>query len=234
MLTPNQSDFNSEFSEVLEISRGVRQGCPLSALLFNMVMEPLLERIQNSKKILSNRKQKVIVYADDITVTLKTTSINRLLKILEKFQDLTGLAIMYDKSEILAKTRTVPNTDENKQIKVVDCVKVLGVRTTTKVTTDPETRNEIWKTIDQIPKLIDKNTSFRARAINIETFVLSKIIYKLRHFSQLKTFLKKLNSKMVENFWLQKKQKVSQDVMHTEKKDGGMGLKKLEQRSVSC
>ena len=149
---------------------------------------------------------------------MKTTSINRLLKILEKVQDLTGLAIMYDKSEILAKTRTVPNTDENKQIKVVDCVKVLGVRTTTKGTTDPETRNEIWETIDQIPKFIDKNTSFRARAINIETFVLSKIIYKLRHFSQLKTFLKKLNSKMVENFWLQKKQKVSQDVMHTEKK----------------
>ena len=73
-------DFNSEFSEVLEISRGVRQGCPLSALLFNVVMEPLLERIQNSTKILRNHKQKVIAYADDITA-MKTTSINRLPKI---------------------------------------------------------------------------------------------------------------------------------------------------------
>ena len=170
-------DFNSEFSEVLEISRGVRQGCPLCALLFNLVMEPLLERIQNSKKNLSNQKQQVIAYADDITVATKTTSINRLLKIFEKFQDLTGLAINYDKSEILAKTRTVPNTDENKQIKVLECVKVLGVRTTTKKgTTDPETRNENWKTNNQIPKFINKNTSFRARATNIETFVLSKII----------------------------------------------------------
>ena len=92
---------------------------------------------------------------------------------------------------------------------------------------DPETRNEIWKTINQIPKFINKNTSFRARAINIETFVLSKIIYKLRHFTQLKTFLKKLNSKMVDNFWLQKKHNVSQDVIHTERRDGGIGLKNL-------
>ena len=220
-------DFNSEFSEILEITRGVRQGCPLSALLFNLVMEPLLERIQNSKKILSSQKQKVIAYADDITVAMKATSINRLLKILEKFQALTGLAINYDKSEILAKTRTIPNTDENKQIKVVDCVKILGVKTTTKGTMDPETRNEIWKTINQIPKFINKNTSFRARAINIETFVLSKIIYKLRHFTQLKTFLKKLKSKMVDNFWLQKKHNVSQDVIHTERRDGGIGLKNL-------
>ena len=77
-------DFNSEFSEILEITRGVRQGCPLSALLFNLVMEPLLERIQNSKKILSSQKQKVIAYADDITVAMKATSINRLLKIFQK------------------------------------------------------------------------------------------------------------------------------------------------------
>ena len=58
-------EFNSEFSEVLDITRGERQGCPLSALLFNLVMEPLLARIKNSKKILSNQKQKVIAYVDD-------------------------------------------------------------------------------------------------------------------------------------------------------------------------
>ena len=49
--TKSIHEFNSEFSEVLEITRGVRQGCPLSALLFNLGMEPLLEIIQNSKKI---------------------------------------------------------------------------------------------------------------------------------------------------------------------------------------
>ena len=38
---------------------------------------------------------------------------------------------------------------------------------------------------------------------------------------------------MVDNFWLQKKHNVSQDVIHTERRDGGIGLKKLEQSSIS-
>ena len=32
---------------------------------------------------------------------------------------------------------------------------------------------------------------------------------------------------MVDNFWLQKKHNVSQDVIHTERKDGGICLKNL-------
>jgi hypothetical protein len=111
-------------------------------------------------------------------------------------------------------------------------VKILGVRTSKKETIDPETRNEIWSTVNQIPKFINKNTSLRARSINIETFILSKIIFKLRHFTKSKTFLKKLNAKIVDNFWLQKKHNVSQDVIHTDRKNGGLGLKNLN-KSVS-
>ena len=62
----------------------------------------------------------------------------------------------------------------------------------TKETTDPETRNEIWKTINQIPKFIIKNTSSRAKAIKIETFLLSKIIYKLRLFTKINNFVEKI------------------------------------------
>ena len=42
-------EINCEFSEVLEITTDVRQGFPLSALLFNLIKEPLSERIRNSK-----------------------------------------------------------------------------------------------------------------------------------------------------------------------------------------
>ena len=112
-------------------------------------------------------------------------------------------------------------------MKIVECVKILGVRTSMKSSVDPDTRNEMWQAVNQVSKFVNKNTSLRARAINIETFVLSKIIFRLRHFTKMKTFLKKLNSRIADNFWQQKKHNVSQDVLHTDRKKGGIGLKNL-------
>ena len=49
----------------LKTDRGVRQGCPLSALFFILCLEPLLQRIQKSKQ-----QAKSFTYADDITISL--------------------------------------------------------------------------------------------------------------------------------------------------------------------
>ena len=184
-------EVNSEFSESLNISRGVRQGCPLSALLFNLVMEPLLQKIQDCKKLTSSHKQKTIAYADDITICLKNASLNKLLKILEKFQKISGLSKKDSKSDILVKTKRVLNTHAGKQIKIVEAVKILGVKITSKLSADAETKQETSRTIAQIPKFISKNSSLRARSINIETFILSKTIYRLRHSAKMKSFIKK-------------------------------------------
>ena len=220
-------DINSEFSEVFEISRGVRQGCPLSALLFNLVMEPLLQNIQTCKKLESSNKQKVIAYADDVTVSLKSSAMKKLLQILEKFKIVSGLYIHHSKSEILAKTNKKIIPQENKQMKIVESVKILGIRISNKLGADSRTKQEIIGSISEIPKFINKNTSLRARAINIETFILSKITYKLRHFVNMTAFIKKINSKIIDHFWLSKKHNVNQEIVNTTRKNCGLGLKNL-------
>ena len=220
-------EVHTEFSESFNISRGLRQGCPLSALLFNLVMEPLLQKIQDCKKLTSSHKQKTIAYADDISICLKNASLNKLLNILEKFQEVSGLSINYGKSEILAKTKKVLNAHADKQIKIVEAVKILGVKITSKLSADAETKQGILEAIAQIPKFISKNSSLRATSINIETLILSKIIYRLRHFAKMKSFIKKMNSKIIDLFWLSKKHNVCQDIVHTNRKNCGLGLKNL-------
>ena len=58
------------------MSRGIRQGCPISALLFILSTEIMNIKIRKSKNVtgicIGEREQKVFAYADDTTLTLKT------------------------------------------------------------------------------------------------------------------------------------------------------------------
>ena len=151
-------DINSEFSEKIPITRGVRQGCPQSALLFNLVIEPLLQEIETSSELLSSHKQKVIAFADDINVAMKAISIKNFIKILEKFTQLSGLSINYNKSKILSKESTVPNRHKEKQMKIVTETRILGLTISVKSKIDERTKQDILQGPTEISKFVHKNS----------------------------------------------------------------------------
>ena len=72
-------ELNGCLSLPITKERGVRQGCPLSALLLDVGLEPLLRQIQLQKKILSENDQNILAYADDITAGVSIDSLPRVL-----------------------------------------------------------------------------------------------------------------------------------------------------------
>ena len=72
-------ELNGFSSLPISIERGVRQGCPLSALLFDVGLEPLLRQTLSEKEILSENDQKILAYADDITAGVSIDSLPRFL-----------------------------------------------------------------------------------------------------------------------------------------------------------
>ena len=87
-------------------SKGVRQGCPLSGLLFVLAVEPLVHQIRIDESIKGlengNKITKLSMYADDTTAFIRDdSSAVSLPTLLDQFGDLFGLKINKSKTECL-------------------------------------------------------------------------------------------------------------------------------------
>ena len=76
---------------------GTRQGCPLSPLLFNIVLEDLATAIREEKEIkgIQIRKVKLSLFADDMIPYIENhkDSIRKLLELISEFSKVVGYKI---------------------------------------------------------------------------------------------------------------------------------------------
>ena len=91
-------------SPFFTLNRGVRQGRPLSGLLFVLGIELLNLAIlanDNIKGIkIGDEEVKITLYADDTTLFLRDlTSVNSLIEILDQFKNCSGLELNKTKTE---------------------------------------------------------------------------------------------------------------------------------------
>ena len=90
---------NGENLKAFPIKSGTRQGCPLSPLLFNIVLEVLAISIVEGKeiKVIQIRKQEVNIslFADDMILYIENPkdSIRKLLELISEFNKVSGYKI---------------------------------------------------------------------------------------------------------------------------------------------
>ncbi len=98
---------NSDLSSQFNLSRGTRQGCPLSPLLFALAVEPLAVAIRANKSIsgleIGGYVHKISLYADDVMLYLTNpkSSLPTLSQLLENFRDISGYKININKSVMM-------------------------------------------------------------------------------------------------------------------------------------
>ena len=97
---------NGFSSPFFNLHRGVRQGCPLSGMLFILAVEILSCAIRSEKLIrgiqVKGKELKLTQYADDTTTFVKDgASLGKLLELLDLFQQCSGLKINSTKSEAI-------------------------------------------------------------------------------------------------------------------------------------
>ena len=97
---------NGFCTKIFNLTRGIRQGCPISALLFLLCAEVLSCNIRADKDIkgiaLKQTQIKITQYADDTCLYLDSiNSLERVLAIFEDFYRYAGLKLNTDKTEII-------------------------------------------------------------------------------------------------------------------------------------
>ena len=95
---------NGEKLKAFPLRSGTRQGCPLSPLLFNIVLELLATAIKEEKEIKGIQIRKVEVklslFVNDIILYTENTrdSITKLLELISEFSKVSGYKISTQKS----------------------------------------------------------------------------------------------------------------------------------------
>ena len=92
---------NGEKMKAFPLRSGTRQGCPLSPLLFNIVLEVLTMAIREEKEIqIGKEKVKLSLFADDMILYIENpkTANRKLLELISEFGKVAGYKINAQKS----------------------------------------------------------------------------------------------------------------------------------------
>ena len=235
---------NGYASNWFELHRGVRQGCPLSGLLFVLAVEILSIAIRASRDIkgiqIADREIKLSQYADDTTVFCKDIfSLEKLLDLLSTFGDCSGLKLNVAKSEAMWLGKTANEKDMPFDVKWPRRP-IYALGTAFSYNRNLCEAENFTSKINKLQKLFNiwsqRDISLYGRILITKTLGLSKLIYSSACV-QTPARVSDIVNKLVVNFiWNGKKPKIKRDTLIGPKDKGGLELPDYEivTKSLQC
>ena len=232
---------NGYLSQTFPLSRGVRQGCPLSPYLFIMGMEILATRIRRNTLIkgliLDNNEIKLTMYADDVTFFLQPEeqTLRELINELNLFSNISGLKPNFEKCAILrlgiiagtnfALNCPVPVKWTNSDIQVLG----IHINGDIKSIVDLNYERKLKKVESILLPWRGTHLSIIGKVTLINSLIIPQFIYLLSSLpSPGKPFFKLFEKRIFKFIWDDKPDKIKRQYMYNSFENGGLNLKSLE------
>ncbi|CAL4102396.1 unnamed protein product, partial [Meganyctiphanes norvegica] len=215
------------------IKRGVRQGCPLSMILYVLSQEPLYLAIKHTKQIkpfdLPCRPTKLLGFADDTTIFVKNElSIWYLFGILEYFERASGIKLNMTKTKIFGfgewrgrKIWPIPNVKSE-----MYSINILGITYSHDLDDSVEKSwsNILIKIKQKIGLMSSRYFTLYQRAIVINTTILSKVWYTAHTYPLPTKYSKLINKEIFPFLWLAKYNPIKRDIVYQSTHTGGLNV----------
>ena len=229
---------NGYMSNYFQLTRGVRQGCPLSCYIFILCAELMGIAIRCNENIRGIRidpdnEIKITQFADDTTLILdgSNASIRNAINVIEKFGVVSGLKLNNTKSSFF-KIGSLQNNDENllpdkDYYWTKGPVKFLGIT----ISLDKnefftlnyeshlkklKTILDIWSQRDLTP--IGKITIIKSLALSQLTYLFSTLS------NPPENYIKKLEHVLFKFIWKGKPDKINRNTLCGKKENGGLKM----------
>jgi hypothetical protein len=226
---------NGFSSPFFNLSRGVRQGCPLSAYLFITVVELLAHKIRTADNIkgimIGDTEIKLVQMADDSTAFVEdVNSLENMFKILKLFEQYAGLKLNKTKTEAMWLGKDINNVETPLEIKWVKHVHSLGIFFS--YDTDFVMMKNFMDKAKDFKRILDmwtqRDLSLIGKITILKSLAFSKIIYQCGVISPPKKFIEHITDLAYKFIWNNKKDKVKRKTIIADYQHGGLKMLDIE------
>ena len=232
---------NGNFSENIVLSRGCRQGDPISPYLFVLCAEILSHVIREYPDIKGIEtygvENKLSQYADDTTLFIKADleSLTGVIRVLDWFKKISGLEVNKDKTKVIKigaiRDRSI-SLEGKFGLDWTTEFEVLGIKYRIKHMTTI-TDDNISSKIVEMKKLIavwnTRNLTPYGKVTILKSLIYSKITHILLSLPNPSDQMFKELQSMVDSFlWNKKPPKFRKEILEADTLDGGLKLHNLK------
>ena len=225
---------NGALSSPVYLRRGVRQGCPLSPLLYVLVSEVLSTQVRACREIegfllpgAGGLQFKISQYADDATSVLKSEkSLMHMLGVVHKFELGSGAKLNTSKSEAMWLGRWRGRGDSPFGLKWVTKIRILGVFFSNGlVSVDDDNWNAKLTKLSSILGLWkQRDLSFIGRSLIVNVLGASRLWHVAKVLAPPSWVNDKFKSLVWPFIWNGKMENVSRDRCCAPAKTGGLNV----------